>query len=71
VVPFDDPRSADCKTIIDEIISMKLSDEVMSYDSVPQAMDHIRNIVGPQDRIVVTGSFLTVGEAISYLNLQS
>jgi len=71
VVPFDDPRSADCKTIIDEIISMKLSDEVMSYDSVAQAMDYIRNIVGPQDRIVVTGSFLTVGEAISYLNLQS
>jgi len=42
---------------------------VACYPTVADALNQVRSLVGPQDHIVVTGSFLTVGAAMQHLRL--
>ena len=42
--------------------------DVSEYSSMKEALDKIRKLSMPDDRIVITGSFYTVGAAIQYLN---
>ena len=43
-------------------------ENIFEYTSVKEAIDKIRKVSMPDDRIVITGSFYTVGAAIKYLN---
>ena len=70
IVTLQDSRGAHCQTLANEVSEIGSKARVCCYDSVPEALDTIRNIVNSQDRIVVTGSFLTVGAVIAHLKLQ-
>ena len=70
VVTLEGPRGADNKMLIDVLSDMKITQNISCYDTVTDALNRIRELVGPQDRIVITGSFLTVGAAIKHLKLQ-
>jgi len=70
VVTLQDSRGANYQTLANEIRKIGTEARVCCYDSVPEALDSILNIVNLQDRIVVTGSFLSVGAVIDHLNLR-
>ncbi len=70
VVTLQDSRGADCQTLANEVREIGTDERICCYDSIPVALDNIRSIVYPKDRIIVTGSFLSVGAAITHLKLQ-
>ncbi len=70
VVALDDLRGADSKLLASELTEIEIDTQVACYDSVAEALDYVRRIVEPQDRIVITGSFISVGAAINHLKLQ-
>ncbi len=70
VVSLEGPRGTDCETLAAELAALGITGNVFAYDTVAAALNRVRDIVKPQDRIVVTGSFLTVGAAIHHLRLQ-
>jgi dihydrofolate synthase/folylpolyglutamate synthase len=70
IVTLDNPRGADCHLLSKELVRMGLNRNISCYNSVADALNSIREIVAPQDRIVITGSFLTVGAAIIHLKFQ-
>lgn len=69
VVSLDGSRGADAETLNQDLFALQITDNISLYVHVSQALDHVRDIVGPEDRILITGSFLTVGAAIKHLNL--
>ena len=70
IVTLGPPRGADNKMLTEKLSAMNINQSIICYDTVADAMEYIRESVEPQDRIVVTGSFITVGAAIEYLKLQ-
>ncbi len=70
IVTLDGPRGSDSHTLSEELAAMGLNRNINCYNSVADAVNSVREIVEPQDRIVITGSFLTVGAAIIHLKLQ-
>lgn len=70
IVTLEGPRGTDSHTLSEELAGMGLNRNVNCYNSVADAVNSVREIVEPQDRIVITGSFLTVGAAIIHLKLQ-
>lgn len=70
IVSLESPRGADSKMLSEELSKMKITKNITCYDTVAEALNRIRELVEPQDRIVITGSFLTVGAAIKHLKLQ-
>ena len=71
LVTLDGPRGTKSETLNKVLAAMGITENVSCYDTVADALDNIRAVVKPQDRIVITGSFLTVGAAINHLNLQN
>jgi len=69
LVTLEGPRGTDCRMLGRELATLGVTDRVAYYPAVVDALNRIREMVGPQDRIVITGSFLTVGAAISHLHL--
>ena len=70
IVSLDDIRGCDSLELASKLRTIEKDKPIACYNTVPEALDYIRNIVEPKDRIVVTGSFLSVGAAINHLNLQ-
>ena len=70
IVTLEGPRGTDSHALSDELATMGLNRNINCYNSVADAVNSVREIVEPQDRIVITGSFLTVGAAITHLKLQ-
>lgn len=70
IVTLDSPRGADSGMLSEELSVMQITQNISCYDTVADALNRIRELVEPQDRIVITGSFLTVGAAIKHLKLQ-
>lgn len=70
IVTLEGPRGADSKMLSEELSNLGIDRNVSCYAAVAGALEHVREIVQPQDRIVVTGSFLTVGAAIKYIKPQ-
>lgn len=70
IVTLEGPRGTDSHTLSEELAGMGLNRNVNCYNSVADAVNSVREIVEPQDRIVITGSFLTVGAAIIHLKSQ-
>ena len=70
IVTLDNPRGADSHMLNEELARIGINRNISCYNSVIDALNSVREIVEPQDRIVITGSFLTVGAAIIHLKLQ-
>jgi len=60
-------RAADPEMLKQDILKLDANKTVLVHPSVPDAIDHARNIARQNDLICVTGSLFTVGEARSYL----
>jgi folylpolyglutamate synthase/dihydropteroate synthase len=69
-VSLEGPRGTDYRTLHDELAAQHKEANISCYNTVAEAINNVRLSVRPQDRIVVTGSFLTVGAAIKNLKLQ-
>jgi len=69
LVTLEGPRGTDSDILRKELAALGISGNVTVYPSVADALNQIRTMVGPQDRIVVTGSFLTVGAAMKHLRV--
>ena len=62
-------RGIEAKTLSSELRVLGGEEKnIFEYTSVKEAIDKIRKVSMPDDRIVITGSFYTVGAAIKYLN---
>ena len=61
-------RGIEAKKLASEFRAINKSKDVSEYSSMREALDKIRKLSMPDDRIVITGSFYTVGAAIQYLN---
>lgn len=70
IVTLENPRGADCHFLAEVLKGLSGEETIRCHDDVASALTMIRGFVDPGDRIVITGSFLTVGAAINLLNLQ-
>jgi dihydrofolate synthase/folylpolyglutamate synthase len=70
IVTLEGPRGTESRILSEELAGMGLNRNASCYNSVADALNNVREMVEPQDRIVITGSFLTVGAAIIHLKLQ-
>jgi dihydrofolate synthase/folylpolyglutamate synthase len=70
IVTLDDIRGCDSLELASKLRTIEKYKPIACYNNIPEALDYIRSIVKPKDRVVVTGSFLSVGAAINLLNLQ-
>jgi dihydrofolate synthase/folylpolyglutamate synthase len=74
VAPIDDPRGATGEDMRDAIlrgIGAGADHRVVPCGSVTAALEEAHALAGPHDRLVVFGSFHTVGDIIAYLKLPS
>jgi len=68
VVTLSQDRGCEAKTLISDLESLGINENVTEYTCVDEALDKLHKSSTPGDRIVVTGSFLTVGAALRILN---
>jgi len=68
-VTISNPRGSDSETIRSELLELGVSVPISMNDTVADVFLKIQDEMGIHDRIVVTGSFLTVGDAIKYLGV--
>lgn len=68
VITLSQDRGSDAKTLITELNMLGINENVIEYTSVEHALDKLEELSMSGDRIVVTGSFLTVGAALRHLN---
>ncbi len=62
-------RGDSSETLRSELLELGVTTPISVSETVADAFLKIQNETGMHDRIVVTGSFLTVGEAIRYLKI--
>lgn len=67
-VTLTDERSLDAGILVEELAAMGITENVFRFDDISSAMVKAREQSCPGDRIVVTGSFITVGGGMSWLN---
>ena len=70
IVTLYDQRGIDSLELASKLRKIEKNKPIACYNNTAEALSYIRSIVKPEDRIVVTGSFLTVGAAIGQLNIQ-
>ncbi|MEM6998401.1 MAG: bifunctional tetrahydrofolate synthase/dihydrofolate synthase [Pseudomonadota bacterium] len=68
IVSLLQDRGSDAKTLISDLETLDIKDNVSEYKNVNDAMEKLQETCEPGDRIVITGSFITVGEALSFIN---
>jgi len=68
-VTISNPRGSDSETIRNELLELGVSVPISMNDTVADVFLKIQDEMGIHDRIVVTGSFLTVGDAIKHLGV--
>ena len=66
-VSISQNRGTEAKTLTSELRVLGEDKNVFEYTSIKDAINKIRKLSMPDDRIVITGSFYTVGAAIQYL----
>ena len=71
IITLTEERGSDAKTLISELNSLGINENVVEYTNVGEALDQLDELSMAGDRIVVTGSFLTVGAALGHLNQES
>ncbi len=67
VTKSGNPRAAEPQQLQNIIRGFNPKKTVFVEDSIPQAIDHAKQLAKQQDLICVTGSLFTVGEARSYM----
>ncbi len=68
IITLSAGRGSDAKTLSAELKKLGVDENVVEYASVAHAIDELDASSRSGDRIVVTGSFLTVGAALRHLN---
>ena len=69
-VKVDGQRGTDSETLANELLEFQPCREISQHQNITDALEYITSIVGKNDRIVITGSFLFVGTALKRLNMQ-
>ena len=67
-VSISQDRGIEAKILTSELKALGRIENVSEYSNVGEALDKIHKLSMPDDRIIITGSFYTVGAAIRYLN---
>jgi dihydrofolate synthase / folylpolyglutamate synthase len=67
IVSLSQERGCDAKTLLSDLKVLGIDDNVSEFESVDKALDKLHQSSTSGDRIVITGSFLTVGAALRYL----
>ena len=67
LVTLENPRGSGFGMLEEQLKLLGVTENISTYATVAEALETVRDRVSPQDRIVVTGSFLTVGAAITFL----
>jgi len=68
-VSIPSSRGSDSATLKRELLELGVAVPISENDTVANVFLMLQNEIGKHDRIVVTGSFLTVGDAIKYLEI--
>lgn len=71
VVSLESDRGADGRALAGELSKLVSGDSVKVFDNTNHALELVYSRAQAGDRIVVTGSFLTVGAAIRWLRIES
>ena len=66
IVSLAEERGMPAAALAAELGSLGLSQSVRAWPAVKPALGHLKRTARPGDRIVITGSFITVGEALRY-----
>lgn len=69
VVTTSSSRGSDSKTLKKELLELGVTVPITENDTVTDAFIRLEDKAGMHDRIVVTGSFLSVGDAMKYLGI--
>lgn len=68
IVTLEDERGSDAKTLLSDLSSLGIEDNVTEFENVDEALISLNQTSKSGDRIVITGSFLTVGAALRKIN---
>ena len=68
-VTISNSRGTDSETIKNELLDLGVTVPISESDTVANTFLKLQKETGMHDRIVVTGSFLSVGDAIKYLEI--
>ena len=69
-VTADSPRALPANELARRVANAS-NRSCLTATSVDEALEHARNLAGPDDRVVVTGSFYLVGPVLSALDIYS
>ena len=67
-VSISQDRGIEAKILTSELKALGRLENISEYSNVEEALDKLHKLSMPDDRIIITGSFYTVGAAIRYLN---
>jgi dihydrofolate synthase/folylpolyglutamate synthase len=67
IVTLSQDRGCDAETLLSDLKSLGIKDNVSEFKNVADALDQLHESSRSGDRIVITGSFLTVGAALRHL----
>ncbi len=67
IVTLSQERGCDAKTLLSDLDVLGIKDNVSEFKNVEEALEMLNQSSKPGDRIVITGSFLTVGAALRHL----
>lgn len=67
IVTLSQDRGCDAKTLLSDLGVLGIKDNVSEFKDVEEALEQLHQSSKSGDRIVVTGSFLTVGAALRFL----
>ena len=67
-VSISQDRGIEAKILTSKLKALGRLENISEYSNVEEALDKIYKLSMPDDRIIITGSFYTVGAAIRYLN---
>ena len=62
-------RGSDSTALAKELLALGVAQPITSYASVGEALAALKGAIDKHDRIVIAGSFLSVGDAIQYLGI--
>lgn len=66
IVSLAGERGTPAPALVAELKSLGVSQAVRAFAAVKPALEHLNRAARPGDRIVITGSFITVGEALRH-----
>ena len=67
IVTLDQERGCDAESLISYLTRLDIINNISAFANVGQALEQLKETAVPGDRIIITGSFLTVGAALRHL----